>query len=34
VKRIEEALALAAASGEQVVFSSDIHVKMFLGYKL
>jgi len=34
VKRIEEALALATATDEQVVFSSDIHVKMFLGYKL
>jgi SAM-dependent methyltransferase len=34
VKRIEETLARAAASGEQVVFSSDIHVKMFSGYKM
>ncbi len=34
IKRIEEALALAAATDEQVVFSSDIHVRMFLGYKL
>jgi hypothetical protein len=33
IKRIEKVLANAAASGEKIVFSSDIQVKMHLGYK-
>ncbi len=33
IRRIEEVLANAAASGEKSVFSSDIQVKMHLGYK-
>ncbi|MBN8581757.1 MAG: class I SAM-dependent methyltransferase [Anaerolineae bacterium] len=33
LERIKQALSAAKESGEQILFRSDIHVKMFLGYK-
>jgi ubiquinone/menaquinone biosynthesis C-methylase UbiE len=33
LERIKQALSAAKGSGEQILFRSDIHVKMFLGYK-
>jgi len=33
LERIKQTLSTAKESGEQILFRSDIHVKMFLGYK-
>jgi SAM-dependent methyltransferase len=33
IRRLEQAIASASARQEKIIFSSDIHVQMFLGYK-
>ena len=33
IEKIKQAIAEAKSRNAQIVFSSDIHVKMFLGYK-